>query len=206
MDARLQFFDDGNGTQAWVYGAAVDQKFSQNIFGGGEFTYRDLDEVPWFDLNNNVYKNTEWEERRGRAYFYMTPSNWIALSMEYQYEKYDQSLDANNGALEVETHSVPLGINLFHSSGLGVGLKATYWDQEGIFQRADPVGTYRNGEDTFWLVDAAINYRLAKRHGFISIGATNLFDESFEYFEIDSRNSRIQPARVVWAKVTLTLP
>jgi tetratricopeptide (TPR) repeat protein len=201
-----QFFDDGNGTQALVYGAAVDQKFSRKIFAGGEFTYRDLDEVPWFDLSTNVYEVTEWEERMGRAYFYVTPANWIALSMEYQYEKHDQSLDVNNGALEVETHSFPLGLNLFHPSGLGASFKATYWNQEGIFQRADPVGTYRNGDDTFWLVDAAINYRLPKRHGFISIGATNLFDESFEYFEVDSRNSRIQPDRVIFIKATLALP
>jgi tetratricopeptide (TPR) repeat protein len=201
-----QFFDDVNGTQAWVYGAAIDQKYSQNIFMGGEFTYRDLDEVPWYDLTNFVYKNTEWEERRGRAYFYMTPANWIALSLEYLYEKYDQSLDVNTGALEVETHSIPFGINLFHPAGYSFGLKATYWDQEGTFQRADPVGTYRDGGDSFLLVDAAINIRLPKRNGFASFGATNLFDESFEYFEIDSRNSRIQPARVAFVKLTLALP
>jgi outer membrane receptor protein involved in Fe transport len=136
----------------------------------------------------------------------MTPANWIALSLEYLYEKYDQSLDVNTGALEVETHSIPFGINLFHPAGYSFGLKTTYWDQDGTFQRADPVGTYRDGGDSFLLVDAAINIRLPKRYGIASFGATNLFDESFEYFEIDSRNSRIQPSRVVFVKLTLDLP
>ena len=42
-----QFFDDGNATEAWVYGVGVDQKFSQNIYAGAEFLYRDLS-VPFF--------------------------------------------------------------------------------------------------------------------------------------------------------------
>ena len=201
-----QFFDEGNATQAWVYGGAVDQKFSQNIFGGGEYTYRDIDEVPYFDQADKKFKDTDWEEKRGRAYLYLAPSEWVSLSVEYQYEKYEQTEEVNNGALEVKTHSVPLGINFFHPAGLSVGLKATYWDQDGTFQRTDPVGTYRDGDDTFWLVDAAVSYRLPKRYGFISVGATNLFDESFEYFEIDTNNSRIQPERAAFAKFTLTLP
>src|SRR5262249_54444204 len=27
-----QFFDDPNGTQAWLYGGAIDQKFTQDVF------------------------------------------------------------------------------------------------------------------------------------------------------------------------------
>ena len=29
-----QFFDDLNGTEAWRYGGAIDQKFTDTIFGG----------------------------------------------------------------------------------------------------------------------------------------------------------------------------
>jgi hypothetical protein len=55
----------------------------------------------------------------------------------------------------------------------------------------------------FWVVDAAISYRLPKRYGFITIGARNLFDESFEYAETDIDNLRIQPDRFIFCKLTL---
>ena len=38
-----QFFDDTNATDAWRYGAAIDQIFSKSLYGGAEYTYRDLD-------------------------------------------------------------------------------------------------------------------------------------------------------------------
>lgn len=37
-----QFFDDVNGTEAWRYGGAIDQRFTKNLFGGVEFSKRDL--------------------------------------------------------------------------------------------------------------------------------------------------------------------
>ena len=33
-----QFFDDLNGTDAWRYGGAIDQKFTKDLFGGVEFS------------------------------------------------------------------------------------------------------------------------------------------------------------------------
>ena len=60
--------------------------------------------------------------------------------------------------------------------------------------------------DQFWLVDAAINYRLPKRYGFVTVGAKNLFDEEFDYFEIDQNNLRIQQDSQIFFKLTLSLP
>ena len=37
-----QFFDDINGTEAWRYGVAIDQKFTKEIFGGIEYSGRNL--------------------------------------------------------------------------------------------------------------------------------------------------------------------
>ena len=51
-----------------------------------------------------------------------------------------------------------------------------------------------------------IYYRLPKRYGFVTVGATNLFDEKFNYFEVDVDNPHIQPGRVFFARVTLALP
>ena len=202
-----QFFDDIEATKAWVYGVAVDQKLPKNIYAGAEFFYRDL-KVPIYQLSAggvselNEYK---WDEYLGRAYLNWTPHEWLALNAEYQYEKFEYQEGFNAGARRVETYSIPLGISFFHPSGLSVGLKATYWDQDGKFADFDSFSS-KSGDDSFWLVDASIRYRFPKRYGFFTVGVTNLFDEDFEYFEVDQSNSRIQPDSFYFASITLAFP
>ncbi|WP_337289029.1 tetratricopeptide repeat protein, partial [Candidatus Methylomirabilis sp.] len=45
-----QFFDDGEGTDAWRYGVGIDQRFSPTLYGGTEVSKRDL-EVPFLDTD-----------------------------------------------------------------------------------------------------------------------------------------------------------
>jgi hypothetical protein len=92
-------------------------------------------------------------------------------------------------------------VGFFHPSGLSVSFTATFFDQEGEFVR--PSGDVETGSDDFWTVDAALSFRLPKRYGFVSVGATNLFDEEFSYFDTDVRNPTIQPARRLYGRVTL---
>ena len=66
--------------------------------------------------------------------------------------------------------------------------------------------SFEHGEDNFWVVDAAISYRLPKRYGFITVGVRNLFDRKFEYADTDIDNPRIQPDRFFFARVTLAIP
>ncbi|MCP4625969.1 MAG: TonB-dependent receptor [bacterium] len=65
---------------------------------------------------------------------------------------------------------------------------------------------FEDGDDQFWLVDAAINYRFPKRYGFATLGVKNLFDEDFDYFEVDRKNLTIQQDRQVVFKLTIALP
>ena len=84
-------------------------------------------------------------------------------------------------------------------------MTATYWNQSGQFQRI-PTGEVNSGADQFWTVDAAINYRLPQRYGFVTLGATNLFDKKFKYYDVEFFNARVTPNRTVFLKVTLALP
>jgi len=93
----------------------------------------------------------------------------------------------------------------FHPSGLFAKLQTTYYYQSGVFQRF-ATGTFESAQDTFWLVDASIAYRQPKRYCILSAGVTNPFDEKFEYYEVDFKNSRIKPARQVFGRITFTLP
>jgi len=202
-----QFFDDFNGTESWRYGVAVDQKFSRNVNGGADFSYREM-EVPILDLTGPtpVEHRVDWTETVSRAYLYWTPYDQVAVNAEYHYARDDRDRNLNLNVKHLITHRVPLGINVFHPSGLSVSLRGTYYDQEGDFNRLlDPADVFVSGDDRFWLVDAAISYRLPKRYGIVSLGAKNLFDESFRYFDTDLANPAIQPERMFFARITLSL-
>ncbi|NWG03182.1 MAG: TonB-dependent receptor [Syntrophaceae bacterium] len=204
-----QFFDDWNATKSWRYGIALDQKFSKSIYGGAEFSLREL-EFPYTDysLGFPVVKEEEWKERIARGYLYWTPHKWFGLSAEYLYERIKREIEFSLGVKKVETHRVPLGINFYHPCGLSAMLKASFVKQHGDFERQNPfaTGTFISDEDKFWLFDTAISYRLPKRYGFISVGAKNLLNKHFKFFDPDYFNPSIQPGRFIYTKITLALP
>jgi len=203
-----QFFDDANATEAWNYGVAVDQKFSQSVYGGAEYSQRDLD-VPFSQTGVPGVTHVGWNEWQTRAYLYWTPQEWLALSGEYLFERFEREEGLFTfGTKNVETHRVPLGINVYLPSGFSARLKGTYYDQGGSFERQLAIGTFENGADNFWLFDTDISYRLPKRYGFVTLGAKNLFDKSFQYFDSSVgshiQNPSIQPDRMIYARVTLS--
>ncbi len=102
--------------------------------------------------------------------------------------------------LNVKTQRVPLGAKFFHPSGFGAGVTATYVNQDIAFIDAT------TGSSSFWVLDAALTYRLPKRYGFVSVGGTNLTDKHFNFWDLDVRNPTFQPSRMVFARVTLALP
>jgi hypothetical protein len=202
-----QFYDDINGTDAWKYGGAINQKFTNDLYGGGEYSYRKL-EVPFFnakDPTNVFVDKAGWKEYLGQAYLFWTPHPWWALSAEFLYERLKRDIEFTAGVSEVDTYRVPLGVRFFHPSGLSTALALTYWDQDGTFTGVLDDNP-RDGNDTFWTVDLAVNYRLPKRYGVITVGVTNLTDEDFKYYDADFKNPSIQPDRTVFAKITLALP
>ena len=120
------------------------------------------------------------------------------------WERFDTD-EFSIGVKDVETNSLPLGVNFFHPSGFYAALKSTYVNQKGSFDRQLD-GIIEDGQDNFWLIDASIGYRLPKRYGFITIGMKNLFDEEFRHFDFDPENPRMQPGRFFFARLTLGFP
>jgi predicted porin len=84
---------------------------------------------------------------------------------------------------------------------VSASVTATYFNQDGEFVRID--GSRESGSDDFWTVDVALSYRLPKRYGFVAVGATNLLDEEFNYFDTDVRNPIIQPTRRAYARLVV---
>jgi Tfp pilus assembly protein PilF len=198
-----QFYDDQPGADSWKYGIALDQKFSQNVYAGAEYSQRDLD-VPYTVNDTGEQNITNWKEKWARAYLYCTPHKWVALKAEYLYEQFERSQAVNFGLQKVDTNRVPLGINFYHPSGLSAFAAATYFTQEGDYYPLFSPGGTESGKDTFWLVDAGLSFRLPQRYGFISIYGKNLFDKSFQFYDTNSGNPTIQPVRTYYAKINLS--
>jgi hypothetical protein len=197
-----QFFDDPEGTGSWRYGIGIDQRLSKGVYGGVEFSKRDM-AVPFVDITlGGQRREVDWEEELGRAYLYWTPRTWLALSAEYQYERLRRDPDAP-GPEEVvksHTHRLPLEIGFFHPFGFSARLKATYIDQDGEFGIRERIVP---GDDQFWVVDAALGYRLPKRWGLITLEARNLFDQGFHFQDTAPENPVISPERLFFARFTL---
>jgi hypothetical protein len=202
-----QFYDDLNSTSAWVYGVAVDQKFSASLYGGLEYTRRDLT-IPNFSPTPDISDaNFSGKEQVSRAYLYATPHRWVALTADYFYERFKRDIRENVFWDHLDTQRVPLGIRFFHPSGLTAMFKATYNDQKGSYveQGGDITLPTVSGVDRFWLCDAAIGFHLPQRYGMFTVGAKNLFNQSFHYFDTDTLNPAIQPTRMIFAKLTLSM-
>jgi tetratricopeptide (TPR) repeat protein len=199
-----QFFDDSNLARSWRYGAAIDQKFTKDLFAGVEFSKRDLT-IPFSGGVPPTPQEADWSENLARSYLFWTPSVSLALRTEYQYERARRDEDFPSGTTRLDTHRVPLGLGYFHPSGFSGFLTATYTHQRGKFVLVTG-GPNRSGSDDFWTVDAGIRYRFPDRYGFVTLGVTNLFDKKFKFFETSLNNPTVQPDRFIFGTITLTLP
>ena len=207
-----QFYDDSESTEAWRYGGAINQKFSRTVYGGVEYSQRDLN-VPF--STQTVFGgpftsiNQDWHEKLGRAYLFWTPHDWVALTAEYQYERITHNRDPSASSFaffiqNVETQRIPLGLNVFHPSGLSLSIRPTYIHQQGSFVQHS--GLIASGSENVWTVDAGLSYRLPKRYGLFTVGARNLFNENFQFQETDLHNPTVSPKAFYFMQLTLALP
>ncbi len=210
-----QLYDDPNGNSATVWGAAIDQKIGDSVFLGAQYTERDT-ETPTFFFDLDTFEmqliDASQDEKLSRFYFFATPHRWWSLSAEYDYEKIELDPILQLGFKKVSTQRVPLGLQFIHPSGFTASVKGTYVDQEGRFELRVPPFGYAPGATDFWLLDAALRYRLPKRFGFVSVGVNNATDEEFSYLATESilpssaKNLTLRPGRTYFARVTLAFP
>jgi tetratricopeptide (TPR) repeat protein len=195
-----QFYDELNGTRAWNYGGAIDQKFTKRVFAGGEYTKRDLN-VAAILTGGQPSDRGKAKEHWVRAYLLAAPHPWVALRADYLFEHFDSQELTGLLPAKVDTHRLPLAISFFHPSGFAASVTATYVDQKGDFVKIS--GEPQSGSDNFWTVDMSVSYRLPKRYGFLAVGAANLFDEKFNFFDTDLQNPTVQPTRRIYGRFTL---
>ncbi len=185
-----QFFDDLNGTRTTRYGVALDQRFTRSLFAGAE--------ASWRKLELNAEKQ---DEQLHRAYLSWAVNKTLSFNAEYLFEDFDIDLRTTSLISDITTRRVPLGVNLYWPNGLIAELRASYVDQE-VIENGIPE------DDQFWVTDASIGYRLPKRWGIVRLTAKNLFDEQFNYHDINFNTGEpliplFQPERQVFAHFTV---
>ena len=191
-----QLFDDPNGTRTSRYGLALEHEWSDNLYGGVEATWRDLD-VQVFVANSGRTITEDQDEHLHRAYLYATPTDRLAATAEYFYEKSDVE-----SFRDVETHRVPFSLSYFHPNGFFAKLAASRVHQD--------VSTFAlNDKESFWIADAGVGLRLPKRLGILTAGVHNIFDENFLFEDVnynsgDPINPIFVPDRTYFATISLS--
>jgi tetratricopeptide (TPR) repeat protein len=207
-----QLYDDTNGTAAWTYAVGLDHRLMDNLFIGGEATWRELSKpILFFEAQAKQLENAD--EQTHRAYVHWLPIPQVALSAEFVYDKFTAEEGINTVSFgdpdKLVTYSVPFGVRYFHPSGVFAGVGAAYVWQD--VNRQEPNGAgLPSGSDDFFVVDAAVGYRLPKRIGIVSLSVSNLFDNKFKYQDDSFREFQDQPSigpyipdRQILARVTL---
>lgn len=194
-----QLFDDLNGTKSRRMGIGMDTYWGDKLFSGLEISSRDLS-VPINTSSGFIFNNQEEELYRAYAYG-LLHKRWTVRS-EIQFEKFSRQ-PINAGPHQIDTLSIPTGVDYFNPNGFFANLTGTF-----VHQEVDRQGTQNEGIDKFFLVDASIGYRLPNRRGIIGLEARNLFDEFFLYRTTNFMtpelvSPRFIPTRTIFARITL---
>ena len=188
-----QLFEDPDATESDRYGIGFDWQPFNALSVGGELTWRDLD-VPVFRPTVEDVVFEDRDEQLHRAYLYWTPADRWSVTAEFVYDLFRAedgiSTDLFDLPEKVETISLPVSVRYFDPSGLFAGISGTYVDQD--VQRSE-LAARASGQDSFFLVDAAIGYRLPKRYGILSVEVKNVFDEEFFYQDDSYRQFGAEP-------------
>lgn len=170
-----QFFEDANGSRSKRFGLGLDQKFSTSVFSGIELTRRDI-ERPVTGLPDQAQ-----DEKLHRLYVYWAPADDWSLALEYEYDRFEAA--GTETVTDLRTQRLPIRLGYFPHERWRLGLTATAIHQQvaGFVEPATDVFVPYENADRFWLIDAAISYRLPRRYGMLSLVGKNLLDQEFHY-------------------------
>ncbi|MGD8834384.1 MAG: TonB-dependent receptor [Desulfobacteraceae bacterium] len=206
-----QFFeevlDGGEAVDVWNYGLGVDTELSDNLSCGIEYVKRELDLQVVDLIFTGTAQEVQWDEEIVRLYLYASPMVWLTLDFGYQYESFERDTiyTGDEDIAELKTHRFPIGARFFLPADFFAGVKATYVSQDGKFgSNPTPVNPLRSDEDTFWVFDANLGYRLPRRMGTITVDGKNIFNNAFKFQDTDPSRPTIFPDQQILVKLTVT--
>jgi len=188
-----QLFDSTNGTTAWNYTLGVDYHPFKSVYLGGEITWRETSQ-PIISNDRAVYQ--ERNESSHLAYLHWAPANWVTLSSQYKFDGFHRGHTENevnpNNPRRLATHQIPLSLNLYHTKSLFSKITGTFINQETEY--ANVQNSLETYNESFWLFNTSIGFRLPNRIGSISLEVRNVFNNSFRYTStFDASGPQLSP-------------
>ena len=209
-----QFFEDVGGTRSWNYGVGVDQSFASIVFFGASWLRRDRT-IPEADcpapnpfsgcsgVAGTVVNDKTSKDDIASAYVNVLIGKRVAASVDWDFDKrlFDTTTMSPLFLFQdrFETQRIRPQFRFFLPIGFYASVRGTHYDQE-VDQFDDLTSTARTTiNSSFWIIDAAVGWRLPKRLGSVSIEGTNLGDKQFDFYE-QSLQENLIPARRVWLR------
>ena len=199
-----QLFDDVNATIARRSGVGIDQRITNQLFMGAEWSQRQLT-VPVINVGppaNTVEQG--WRERFGRAYLNWIPMDRFAVNAELRWEQFRRDPTASNPEeiASLDLLRIPVELRYFDPSGVFGLLRTSLIHERGTFLNSTGSGVF-SGKSGFATVDAALGWRLPGRAAVGVIEVDNLFDSRFRFQDTDPTNPQVVPRLQVLARLTL---
>jgi tetratricopeptide (TPR) repeat protein len=188
-----QFFDGRNGEIAERYGVGFDAQLTDGLFAGVEISRRSI-ESPTELGEDVIFEDREEDVVRGYGYWALHP-RW-ALTVDAIYEDFtSQRMQLNPEVpIRLETLRVPVGLRYFDPGGAFVQVVATYLAQN--VERGNRA-QFPEGEESTFLVDTAVGYRLPERRGILSLEIQNVLDSNFRY---QDDSFRVPPQSITFSE------
>jgi outer membrane receptor for ferrienterochelin and colicin len=193
------------------YGAALDIRFTNRLFGGLEVIRRNID-VPLGVLSQpEFYEILRNREDLYSAYLYWLPNDQWSLSTSLRYERLATDQDCNFCLFlypaELKTLNLPLTLQYFHPSGFFGGLNLTYVHQDIRSLDRELFSIAPTQSENFILTNTVFGYRFPQRGGLLALQINNLFDKEFNYQDYNFQttnnlfNPRYIPERTIYARL-----
>ena len=197
-----QLYDEANGTEAIQFGLGFDTRLAAGLFGGLAAVHRDVD-FPFGPVTE------QRDENLLTGYLYWAVNSQIAVTLNASYETFDNedplafNIDAPK---RIETVTVPLAIRYFSPTGLFVQVQTTYLRQD---LKRGSQAFLPDGDDSEFLLDGAVGFRLPARRGILSVEIRNALDQNFFFQDNQFRSPQVTkgaefvPERTVLVRATL---
>jgi tetratricopeptide (TPR) repeat protein len=179
-----QFFDDFDGTDAWTAAAGADLRVAPSLWLGAEYLYRQLEMPAEESAEKPVY---EGSDQRIAGYANATIADNLALSAGVQFS--DNSTEKPDRPGNVRTLLIPVGVRYFHPSGFFAAGEAIWADQSAEGQNRTPF-ELSEAEETGFVLNGALGYRLPGNRGLLSLEIENLLDN-----KLSLQNTLVNTAR-----------
>jgi len=202
-----QFYDDVPGTRSWNYGAGFDQQLWSFLFFGGSYLRREsdvpeatCDATPFTSCGlevSTVVVDRSSDDDLGSAYVNALIGKRFAASADWYLDQrnFDTTTPSPVGVFQHywKTQRSRIQGRMFLPMGLFASATGKYYAQRvEQFDDLTPLVTAH-----FWLLDAAIGWRLPRRLGSISVEGSNLTDREFNFYEQSLQENVIPARRVV---------